>query len=367
MGRLTSADLRALLDLVGTLYAFRDLDAFRREVISEVRAVIPAEVIGWSEMWPSQTNSANWFSPEEINDPSRDRNWHRHMHEHPVLTQFLRTGNGSACKISDFLTRRQFHDLGLYSDVYRSMRVEEQMGILLPLSPPPVVGLALHRERVNFSERDRLLLNLLRPHVTQAYCNAKAVSQIHEELCLAAGALRDLHSGLVVLTADKVPRFVSRQASRWIAEYFKCGLQEGAPLPEIFQRWLEHQEGLFRRIDDAPGQPKPLVAERDGGRLIISLLHDADHSALLLTEHRMAVRPEAIEQLGLTRREAEVLAWVAEGKTNEEVGILIGVRPRTVAKHLEHIFPKLGVETRTAAAARALACLSGAEPAPRAT
>jgi DNA-binding CsgD family transcriptional regulator len=53
---------------------------------------------------------------------------------------------------------------------------------------------------------------------------------------------------------------------------------------------------------------------------------------------------------GLTRREREVLTWVAEGKTNAEVGMILNARPRTVAKHLERIFQKLGVESRTAAA-----------------
>lgn len=54
--------------------------------------------------------------------------------------------------------------------------------------------------------------------------------------------------------------------------------------------------------------------------------------------------------MSLTKREAEVLGWVAQGKTNWEVGKILGASPRTVQKHLEHIFEKLGVETRTAAA-----------------
>jgi len=52
----------------------------------------------------------------------------------------------------------------------------------------------------------------------------------------------------------------------------------------------------------------------------------------------------------LTYRERQVLAWVAEGKTNAEIGQILNTRMRTVAKHLEHIFEKLGVERRTAAA-----------------
>jgi DNA-binding CsgD family transcriptional regulator len=55
----------------------------------------------------------------------------------------------------------------------------------------------------------------------------------------------------------------------------------------------------------------------------------------------------------LTPRETEVLSWLAKGKTNRDIGEIIGMSPRTVNKHLEHIFEKLGVETRSAAAALA--------------
>jgi len=59
-------------------------------------------------------------------------------------------------------------------------------------------------------------------------------------------------------------------------------------------------------------------------------------------------------RFGLTQREAEVLLWLSRGKTNRDISEILGMKPRTVNKHLEHIFEKLGVETRTAAAATAL-------------
>ena len=55
----------------------------------------------------------------------------------------------------------------------------------------------------------------------------------------------------------------------------------------------------------------------------------------------------------LTPRETEVLSWIAKGKTNRDVAEILGMSPRTVNKHLEHVFEKLGVETRAAAAALA--------------
>jgi DNA-binding NarL/FixJ family response regulator len=64
--------------------------------------------------------------------------------------------------------------------------------------------------------------------------------------------------------------------------------------------------------------------------------------------------PEQLEPLGLTPREAEVLFWIAQGKTNPEIGTITGIQLTTVKKHLESIYSKLGVENRTTAAAMAL-------------
>jgi DNA-binding CsgD family transcriptional regulator len=63
---------------------------------------------------------------------------------------------------------------------------------------------------------------------------------------------------------------------------------------------------------------------------------------------------KALQPFGLTRREIEVLTWIAQGKSNYEIGVIVGAHTRTVCKHVEHILAKLHVENRTAAAAFAL-------------
>jgi DNA-binding NarL/FixJ family response regulator len=65
-----------------------------------------------------------------------------------------------------------------------------------------------------------------------------------------------------------------------------------------------------------------------------------------------------LEKLGLTEREAEVLLWVAQGKSNGDIAILLGMAETTVKRHLSNFFPKLGVEGRNAATIRALEVLS---------
>jgi DNA-binding NarL/FixJ family response regulator len=67
-----------------------------------------------------------------------------------------------------------------------------------------------------------------------------------------------------------------------------------------------------------------------------------------------------LEKLGLTPREAEILLWVAQGKSNFETGVILTISATTVKKHLVHVFEKLGVESRNAATLQALEILSSA-------
>ena len=102
-----------------------------------------------------------------------------------------------------------------------------------------------------------------------------------------------------------------------------------------------------------------LVINREEKRLVARLAQGSVGPILILEEQRTAPDPVPLERFGLTRREAQVLAWVAQGKTNGEIGTILGLSHRTVEKHLERLYQKLGVETRTAAAAWALSATAG--------
>ncbi|HSD37720.1 MAG TPA: helix-turn-helix transcriptional regulator [Rhodocyclaceae bacterium] len=93
-------------------------------------------------------------------------------------------------------------------------------------------------------------------------------------------------------------------------------------------------------------------------RLIFSLHNQsADEECLLILreEPDTAITESLIAAFRLTQKEAEMLYWVMKGKTNRDIGDILGSSPRAVHKHLEHVFEKLGVETRTAAANLAMA------------
>lgn len=132
-----------------------------------------------------------------------------------------------------------------------------------------------------------------------------------------------------------------------------------ARLPVEVRRWFLQQQARRTQTETAPIPHTQLVVKREGRQLWIRLLEGTaeEHRLLLLEERVTQMMPAMFELLGLSRREAEVLLWVPQGKTNAEIGTILLLSPRTVHAHLEHIYQKLGVETRMAAAMHALESL----------
>ncbi len=118
---------------------------------------------------------------------------------------------------------------------------------------------------------------------------------------------------------------------------------------------VEHAGHLPRTLAPAlsPGATVR-VGTSSGVRLSVRNLGTATlgETMLLLAQERGS-QPGRLAEAALTPRETEVLSWLAKGKTNRDIADILGMSPRTVNKHLEHIFEKLGVETRAAAAALA--------------
>ena len=135
-------------------------------------------------------------------------------------------------------------------------------------------------------------------------------------------------------------------ARRWLPEYFDAAPGE---VPALLTAWLQGAaEGR---------EARPLSSARGAKQLQCTLQGRTpdDDWLIVLREVSDAATVEATMQaLGLTLRESEVLYWVVKGKTNRDIGDILGSSPATVKKHLERVYVKLGVETRTAAASLAM-------------
>jgi DNA-binding CsgD family transcriptional regulator len=277
MVHLTSRDVRKLQTCIGELYSELDGGASPDHVVRAVARVICAGVTSYATIsgaagklrYVGLASCRRW---EELDA------FVRHMDEHPVLSylhpQLLKphrfrddieralrrqlpslrqAPHYVAARISDALPHRRYRTLAIYQEFFRKNDADYQLLVSFLPAASSYSLISFNRDGRDFTDEERLLLNLLAPHVAQASRNAAA---------------------------------------------------------------------------------------RDRARQALAVLERSSSS---------------LGSYGLTAREAEVLSWVAQGKSNAETAAILRLAPGTVKIHLEKIYRKLGVENRTAAAALALA------------
>jgi DNA-binding response OmpR family regulator/DNA-binding CsgD family transcriptional regulator len=141
-------------------------------------------------------------------------------------------------------------------------------------------------------------------------------------------------------------------AKQLLKKYFEDTYSEyNAKTPLPLLNWVEN----IRLNKQTLESYLPLVIIKTRSRLTFTITDTNDEQVvILLREESDEAQIEALMSIfKLTNRESEVLYWATKGKTSRDIGDILGSSPRTVNKHLEHVFVKLGVETRTAAASMA--------------
>jgi DNA-binding NarL/FixJ family response regulator len=139
------------------------------------------------------------------------------------------------------------------------------------------------------------------------------------------------------------------QAQKLLNDHLVTIADEPMVLPAPMLQWLDHmQKPGGKAVPSAPFPDNDLLRLQYMGKA------GPDEILLRLAKESVAVPAEFSRELGLTGREGEVLSWLSKGKSNRDIAQILGLSPRTVDKHLEQIYAKLGVENRTAAAAIAV-------------
>lgn len=356
MEQLRQSDFQAVLRLVRDCYGIRELsfDQFIQRLVRSLSQLIPAAHITYNEMYPLQSESHNCVNTAELASSQAACLWEQHMNEHPVMTHVLKTGDRRAVRISDFWSQRQLHDHGLHNDFYRHYQIEDALCITVPSRLPRVIGIGWHDDRI-FTGRERQIAELIRPHLGQACINARILDRLRRQRNTFKDGVEGLGTGIVIYGRNGRVGFMNALARRYLADYFGATRNLEHTLPDALLRWMKHREA---QLSDAkysngpiPAVGEPFVCESANGQLVIRMLSRNGTNMLLLGETPKLQAGDLLVRFGLTPREHEVLEWIGRGKTNAEIAVILHASIGTVKKHVEHVFMKLGVETRTAAAA----------------
>lgn len=225
--------LRSALDLLGALNeSALDKSVFARLGVENLPQLVASEFTTLSICHLASGRREVFGLPAGALSAQDRAAFDRHFHEHPLVRYHAYEGGRGTQRISDSLPMERFRHSALYNDYYRRIRIDHAMALPIYVREGVLVSFVLNRTRRDFTDRERALLDVLRPHLARAY-----------------------------------------------------------------QR--------LNRLG------------------------------------------------GLTAREAEVLRWVAAGKSDAQIAAVLRISARTVQKHLQHCYEKLGVESRTAAALRA--------------
>lgn len=269
------------------------------------------------------------------------------MHEQPLFDAYIVKHRMETLQITDLMPAKDFQRTNIYNEFYKKVGVKNQLVTPMKITDDLLITCSINTLRQDFSDRDKLILTLAAPHFASAIRNAFAYDRL-------LSALETENCGVVALNADNNSVYISQYAHRLLEKYFADEKLEANLLPESLSAWLK-QAAASDKSAAFKSPSAPLKIEGQNGELLIRFVcHSLTGEKTLLLEEKRYFDPQTLNCVGLTERETEVLFWIMQGKTDDVIKTLLKIRLRTVHKHVENIYAKLGVETRTAAMMKAL-------------
>ncbi|MBS1843848.1 MAG: response regulator transcription factor [Actinobacteria bacterium] len=341
-GPIVAGEARAAFALAADLAACRrpeDLEA----ALGGLPSLVGAEYVGAGELrrgGGEEVGVLPQVTQPYVFDADALADWAAHHHQHPV---FARLPDARVLSYADFVSDREWRKLGIYS-AYRRLGLRGELSLHLAWDERRTAVLTVHRVDRAFGERERELLETLAPHLRAAYARLEE----GQEARRWRAALEDglAHAGACVVIADAEGRIVDAGggAEAVLGRWFEARQAPGS-LPAELIDWV----GEARASAPAPRLSRAM----DGRRLEVTLAGaTAEERLLVMREWRVgpADPAELAAALPVTRRQAEVLALLADGRSDAEIAHRLGISVRTVGHHVEHILDRLEVGNRTAAA-----------------
>ena len=350
MFRLGPVDYDLLLGCIRELHSFQDLSDLRLWLLDEAfPRLVASDWYSYNEVdLESPQKTLSLIRPDPISFTAVLSKFATFAHQHPIITRQVNSEDLSVRKISDFLSRETYHQLELYTDVYRPLGVEYQISAALETRHSQITAFALSRRARDYSERDRAVLEHFRGQLLVALRNLRAADQARQTITDITLAM-DQHS-LATLTVNQEGRILGHTGAAldWI------GACPQGRLPSNILNWSRRRLESSRNLKL---KHPPLLLSRAHGELSIHLVSSSSRSGRIVLNLRLdpsRVWLKNSAALDLSPRQFEVAWWISEGKTNAVIASILGISPRTIHKHVEHILERLGVESRVAVTVRIL-------------
>jgi DNA-binding CsgD family transcriptional regulator len=379
MEELTSPDLYAILHGIEQLHTIPKLQELPVYLVNLLSQLIGSELSFCSSVTDRCNNLFSDHSPEQddvIEIPDG------YFQQNPVVVHYFQTRDYRAYKISDFLTEQEVDRReALHWEYLKPHGLADQLSFVIPKQDEPIeasldyfspkefvthsnesfselstfgmLAIGFHRTDRSFKERDRLVLNLLHPHLTYIYRNLETQAKLQQQCDSFSQAIDELGSAMLSPTGRIL--FISPRALRLLDQYFPNSSLVTDYLPEPLQEWVKKE--IQQRYQPSLTPPSPLFQMKQANQSLSARLLGSPASGqfvLTLEERKPQSWLESLRLLGLTSREAEVLAGIMQGQNSQAIAQHLQINIRTVRKHLENIYRKLRVQSQTEAVAKAL-------------
>jgi DNA-binding CsgD family transcriptional regulator len=350
METLSQQDLSSLRRFLQEAVVPGDPAAFATRLLPLMARLVPGDVVCFAQVDPVKQKLVTQITYASGGEAqNRSDVFERYMLTHPVFEHWGKTGQSEAARTSAFVSREEWHTYPLYQEYYKHWRCEDSLAIGLPAPAGLIACFCIERAQ-NFTDRELLLIETVRPYLANIYRTAEAFSLI--------GQAGNGHGNdWVLLDGQGGPIVASSRALQLIARHFPGESQREHILPDRLIWWVRRQLKRFTLDEELPPLDDPFVqTTADGGTLTIRLVcgpTTGEQAVLLLRESRVANGNQIHLDDMLTAREIEVLTQARQGFTAAEIADALYISRRTVEKHLEHIYNKLGVDSRIEAVTRA--------------
>jgi DNA-binding CsgD family transcriptional regulator len=332
---LADADVSAAFGFARGMVEVPTEAELRRRVLDTLAELVPADVLTWDRVELATGAVGHEAVPAAAEPRGAFDAVVGRAADHPLLAAHA-ARRRPALRLSELVEAGSLARSELYDQLLRAAGVEYEIAIGMRGGRGEAVVVGLGRTEREFSERDRDVLDIACPVLEGALRSTQARGR----LARALAADPPPGTAVVLLNRDGEIELSSPDADRWLAEHFDAAEHPGW-LPGPVAEWLA-----------LPPRP-PLVSERDGRHLTVWLLPGDPH-ALLLEERVASFRTDALDRLGLTPRETEVLRAAAILDDEAEIAWDLFLSLHAVRARLARLEAKLGVRTASDAIARAL-------------